>query len=601
VVTLVAGLVLLAAASIAVALTTGAAVMPGVSVAGVSLAGLDRAAAEARLAAELPSVSDGSAFVTAADTEFEATYAELGRRYEWDAMLDAAFAVGRNGGPLGDAVARLRAPFHDTPLPARVHAFDDDALADASRRIGLAVTRRPVSGIVLRDATSLTVFPSIDGSLLETATVEAALGAALAGTDPADVHVTLDVATLEPVVTTAMAEAAASAAEAMMQDLALSIPGTTDDEEATVLAAEEIAAWLSFGMTSRGTYEAQIDGVALGELIGGLSAEIDRDPADAGFTVAAGGGLAGVVAGLDGRELQVAEAIVDVRQALARRATGASVPTLALPVVVTEPNLTTSVAVDALPEMRLVSSWTTYYVPNDGNGFGNNISIGAWDLDGYTIAPGEWFSFWGGIGPVTLERGYRYGGAIINGRSVPNGALAGGICSTSTTLFNAAMRFGLEIGERENHFYYIDRYPTGLDATVAIVNSDVTDMTFRNDTDAPVVIRGFGTPGQVTFQIWSVPNGRSVVLSAPAISNQRAASDTTQLVSTMAPGSARRVEFPHNGFDVSVTRWVYGADGGVIHQNTWFSDYRAVNGITLVGPALPAPPPDDDEPPDEDA
>jgi vancomycin resistance protein YoaR len=133
------------------------------------------------------------------------------------------------------------------------------------------------------------------------------------------------------------------------------------------------------------------------------------------------------------------------------------------------------------------------------------------------------------------------------------------------------------------------------------VNSDVTDMTFRNDTDAPVVIRGFGTPGQVTFQIWSVPNGRSVVLSAPTISNQRAASDTTQLVSTMAPGSARRVEFPHNGFDVSVTRWVYGADGGVIHQNTWFSDYRAVNGITLVGPALPAPPPDDDEPPDEDA
>jgi vancomycin resistance protein YoaR len=110
-----------------------------------------------------------------------------------------------------------------------------------------------------------------------------------------------------------------------------------------------------------------------------------------------------------------------------------------------------------------------HYVPGDGNGYGANISIGAWDLDGYNIAPGEWFSFWGGIGPVTVERGYRYGGAIINGRSVAQGALAGGICSTSTTLFNAAMRFGLEIGDRTAHYYYIDRYPTGLDATVAIV------------------------------------------------------------------------------------------------------------------------------------
>jgi vancomycin resistance protein YoaR len=221
---------------------------------------------------------------------------------------------------------------------------------------------------------------------------------------------------------------------------------------------------------------------------------------------------------------------------------------------------------------------------SDGNGFGNNISIGAWDLDGYNIAPGEWFSFWGGIGPVTLERGYRYGGAIINGRSVPNGALAGGICSTSTTLFNAAMRFGLEIGERENHFYYIDRYPTGLDATVAIVNDDVTDMTFRNDTEHPIVIRGFGSPGQVTFQMWSVPNGRTVALGAPIISNRRSAIETTQVDPSMAPGTAKRVEYPHHGFDASVSRTVYASDGAVIHQDNWFSDYRPVNGITLVGP-----------------
>ena len=67
---------------------------------------------------------------------------------------------------------------------------------------------------------------------------------------------------------------------------------------------------------------------------------------------------------------------------------------------------------------------------------------------------------------MTYARGYRDGGAILNGRTEPTGALAGGICSCSTTLFNAAARAGLEILERANHYYYIDRYPTGLDATV---------------------------------------------------------------------------------------------------------------------------------------
>jgi vancomycin resistance protein YoaR len=429
--------------------------------------------------------------------------------------------------------------------------------------------------------------------------VGAALGAAVDSSDPADVRLALVPAVTEPIVDTAMANAAIAAAEGMARDLPLIIPGGEEAEDAPALAAGEIASWITFGPRGPDDYVARLDPTALSAAVADLAGEVDRDPVDARITVAAGGGLGGVVDGLDGRELRVDEALASLSETFAARAGGAQILSLGLPVTLTEPALTTAEAIEVLPKMRLVSSWTTYYVPGDGNGFGNNISIGAWDLDGYNIAPGEWFSFWGGIGPVTLERGYRYGGAIINGRSVANGALAGGICSTSTTLFNAAMRFGLEIGERENHYYYINRYPTGLDATVAIVDASVTDMTFRNDTANPIVIRGYGSPGQVTFQIWSVPNGRRVVLGAPIISNQRAAIETTQLVSTMAPGTARRVEFPHAGFDASVTRTVYGPDGAVIHQNTWFSDYRAVNGITLVGPPLPAPPPPDDDGGDE--
>ena len=43
------------------------------------------------------------------------------------------------------------------------------------------------------------------------------------------------------------------------------------------------------------------------------------------------------------------------------------------------------------------------------------------------------------------------------------------MCSSSTTLFNAALRAGLQMGARSNHKYYINRYPLGLDATVSII------------------------------------------------------------------------------------------------------------------------------------
>ena len=151
---------------------------------------------------------------------------------------------------------------------------------------------------------------------------------------------------------------------------------------------------------------------------------------------------------------------------------------------VTEPALTTADAEALLPQMRLVSSWTTNYVPGDGNGFGANISIGAWDLDGYNIAPGEWFSFWGGIGPVTLERGYQLR-RRDHQRSQRTATARWRAASARRPRRSSTPRCGsgLEIGERENHYYYIDRYPTGLDATVLIIDDAVTDMTFRNDTE----------------------------------------------------------------------------------------------------------------------
>jgi vancomycin resistance protein YoaR len=189
------------------------------------------------------------------------------------------------------------------------------------------------------------------------------------------------------------------------------------------------------------------------------------------------------------------------------------------------------------------------------------------------------FDFWSALGEVSFRTGYRLGGAIVGGHSVEGKALAGGICAASTTLFNAAARGGFEILTRSPHWYYIKRYPVGLDATV----SQNQTMRFRNDTRYPILIRGFASPGVVRFEIWSVPNGRKTTWSRPAISNVIRGFDTVQSTTTLARGQKERIEWPVDGMDISVTRTVREANGHVVHVDTFVSHYHRMIGITLVG------------------
>ena len=155
---------------------------------------------------------------------------------------------------------------------------------------------------------------------------------------------------------------------------------------------------------------------------------------------------------------------------------------------------------------------------------------------------------------------------------------------------NAALRAGFEMGARRNHYYYIDRYPLGLDATVFKSGSgSVQTMSWVNDTDYPVLIRGFkikdGGSGYVRFDLYSVPTGRKVTFSKPLVKNVRRATDTVQTTSTLAPGVRKRIEYPVDGKDVWVTRTVRDAAGKVIHQETYYSHYARITGVTLVGKA----------------
>jgi len=95
-------------------------VVPGTVVAGVPLGGLDRASAEVRLRESLPSLSSGHITVTFGNTTDQISYADIGRDYDMQAMLDQAFAVGRSGDFITQAQEQLHVGMRGATIEPRV-------------------------------------------------------------------------------------------------------------------------------------------------------------------------------------------------------------------------------------------------------------------------------------------------------------------------------------------------------------------------------------------------------------------------------------------------------------------------------------------------
>jgi vancomycin resistance protein YoaR len=572
-------------------------IYPGVTVDGVSVAGLSRDAATATLERELAGYGTGEAVLVVEDGEVRIPYAALGRRADVDTLVDLAWSVGRSQpGPLDRAAEGVRSLLDGTAIGPLV-LVDPEAVGREVARAAEAVDRHPVDATAAVTEAGFATTPAAPGRGLPREDVARALLEQLAvATSPSTLELPVALEPIDPAIADDDAAAAVAAAEQVARDIRL-----VRGKESWTIEAATVRPWIAFGTMADGRYGPLVDAAAPVKALEGLAKEIDKDPSDATFLVGKGSTVVGVVAARNGRALDVEKSALLVAQALNARAgtVSSDPPPEVEPVIaVVPPELTTEEAEKVAPRMTRLASWTTKYEVSERNGFGNNISIPTNDIDGYVVQPGAVFDFWEATGPVTYERGYRDGGVILNGRTEPTGALAGGICSCSTTLFNAAARAGLEILERDNHYYYISRYPTGLDATVWKTGNAQRSMRFRNDTASPILIRGIASPGSVRFEIWGPPTGRKVTFSAPTIRNVVRATDSTQYTTSLKPGVRKRIEYPVDGMQVWVTRVVRDAAGAVIHDDTWYSDYKRVNGILLVGKAATTPAPSPSPSPD---
>lgn len=167
--------------------------------------------------------------------------------------------------------------------------------------------------------------------------------------------------------------------------------------------------------------------------------------------------------------------------------------TLALSVAETQPKGTR----EELSRVKdLLATATTSYSTSGANRCGN-VERGAGLINGTVLYPGEEFSTYATVSPITVENGYFMAASYAEGQVVESPG--GGICQVSTTLYNAVLKAELEVTQRSNHSMIVTYVDPARDAAIA---GTYKDFKFVNNTDAPVYVEGITAGKKITFNIY---------------------------------------------------------------------------------------------------
>ena len=219
----------------------------------------------------------------------------------------------------------------------------------------------------------------------------------------------------------------------------------------------------------------------------------------------------------------------------------------------------------------LISSYTTNTTKNSNRN--NNIQLSAAAINGKTVNAGEIFSFNGTTGERTAEKGYKEAAAISGGQSKDE--IGGGVCQTSSTLFNAVVRADLEIIERNAHAWPSNYVEKGFDATV---NWPGLDFKFRNNTDWPVFIVAGYSNQKVTVNIYGMSLGAGVKIDlASEVTRTLPQPEGTNYVvnTSLAPGESKKTVTGRKGYVVDTWKIWYQGDREIRRELLHTTTYKA--------------------------
>lgn len=230
--------------------------------------------------------------------------------------------------------------------------------------------------------------------------------------------------------------------------------------------------------------------------------------------------------------------------------------------------------------VTIVSEYTTEYTAG-AEARNHNIHLAA-DLIDQSITPGgKVWSFNEVVGgECDAEKGFEAAAIIANNETVD--AIGGGVCQVATTVFNAAYQAGYDIVERSNHTLFIPSYPAGRDATIAWPE---LDLKFRNETNSDILLDMSYTDTTVTATIYGIDPGYTVNTDTGEMLPGQKAKTRYEYDAELGPGEEYTKSYGVDGQQITVIRYVYDSSDALVREDTFHSEYSAVDTVIVQGDA----------------
>ncbi len=546
-------------------------IYPGVSINGIDVSGMTPEDGQDALRSAFAGFEAGAVTFVYGERSWTASLADLGMAVDYQSVLRTAMGTVRDQGVVRRYSSLIQPDDrHEVPLflredPARLDTYLESIAAD--------IAVEPRDARLYKSGSEVKVLAHSVGRELDTASAKETVLREIRDGKP--VTIELEVKEVQPRVLAADLQAAKAAASRLVAE---PVVFTLSDAE-YVFDTDALSSALVIGPESA----VSLDASRLDERISAIEQDVAEAPKN--VTLGWDNGVYVVENDVPGRALD-RDALVERLNAAASSDTRVE----PLPVV----DVKAAARADNVGELGLETHIGVGSSSFAGSSYERAVNVGAaaHNVNYKLIGPGEEFSFNELLGPITEDYGY-IAGSIIQGDFAATD-IGGGVCQVSTTVFRAAQNAGFQFSEWNPHtwrlaFYEADGSSPGLDAAIYQPNHEweyELDLRFVNPLDSWLLLMMVIDGDWVSAHFYGKDPGWAVEVFPARVSDPKPIPDPVEQVNeALAPGERKQVGIAEPGYTVWVRRTVTAADGTVISDGDFVTDYLSKPETWEVGPS----------------
>ena len=544
-------------------------VYPGASVNDLNLGGLTREEAIVKLHDHLSAYEQQAAKFQFEDQIWTATLADIGGQINYEATVDLAMEHGRE--TWGDRYTAFFAHEGDAPIDVVID-WDPVIARDYLETIAPAIDIDAQNARLFRSEGEIRMVDSVEGRALDRDAAIDAIEDAITNRDFAEIEIATQV--VGPEVTSEELEPYKNQAIQLIGEQIVLRHGELNYP----ISPEQLAQALVIDDSNK----PAIDASGLADRLDAIAADVYVTPQN--VMLGWDDGLYVVKEDVDGLEMDreaAEQLILEITQSNERSA-----------------ELPTRVArararADNLDELGIETHLAYGSSSFAGSSWerATNVGVAANNISYKLVAPGEVFSYNRLQGPITEDAGF-VAGQIISGDWTATD-IGGGVCQVSTTVFRAAARAGFRFSEWNPHtwrlaFYEADGSPPGFDAAIYVPSGPgqmTLDLSFTNTLDSWLLLMMVVDGNTVTAHLYGKDPGWEVTFGSVWVSDPIQPGDPVERVNpNLARGERRWVSGAAPGYQVVLPRTVKAADGTIISEGNFVSNYVPQPETWEVGP-----------------